>query len=231
MAFLIFLSLLNHSNEENFREVFADHYVSAVKVLNNQRNHIDTLAEFYQVDGTFTSAIVFPELIRYSIIKDILERNSLEIIYVNTGKVDFSIGPLQIKPSFAEKIERLIQKKDYLAEYREYFRYASELSVEKRKERLQRLKNFNFQLHYVLVFQRFVENEFPFLKHSDREYKIRFLSTAYNYDFSASKNKIESYMNKSFFPWGMKNDRRKYNYSDISWYYYCHEISKICAIP
>jgi len=226
IKFLALLFIVVFSNKEDYRDIFGEHYKQAVSQLNKKEQVIDSLANIYQVEAKLTSAVIFPEIIRYSIIRDILERNTLEIVYVNTGKADFSIGPMQIKPSFAETIEKIVNEKEYMVTYMDKFSYSSDVPVEIRKERLNRLKDFNFQLHYVLAFQRITEKRFPFLQKSDTEYNVRFVSTAYNYSFLASKRKIEYFMDQSFFPWGVNNDRKKYKYADISWFYYSHEADK-----
>lgn len=208
---------------EDYRQIFEEHYDQAVHQLEQQEDYINERAEYFEVDDKITSAVVFPELIRYSIIRDILEANSLEIVYINTGKADFSIGPFQIKPSFAEKIEKIVAEKREFARFRDVLKYGSEFSVEKRKERVERLKSINFQIDYVLAFQLIVEKRFSYLKRKDQEYRVKFISTAYNYDFTATRKEIEKYMQLAYFPWGSHNHRKKYNYADISWFYYCRE--------
>jgi hypothetical protein len=226
IKFLALLSIVIFSKTEDYRDIFGEHYQQALSLLNQKGQLIDSLANIYQVEAKLTSAVIFPEIIRYSIIRDILERNTLEIVYVNTGKADFSIGPLQIKPSFAETIEKMVNEKEFMSSFRDKFSYSSDLPVEIRKERLNRLKDFNFQLHYVLAFQKLTEERFPFLQKSDTEYKVRFVSTAYNYSFLASKRKIDYFMEQAFFPWGVNNNRKKYKYADISWFYYSKQANK-----
>ena len=56
------------------------------------------------------TAIFFPELIRYSFIRDLLETTALEYLYIENGKnyADFSIGRMQMKPSFIEIFSSMV---------------------------------------------------------------------------------------------------------------------------
>ncbi len=224
MILLLFIVFTHALIEEDYRDIFGEDYVTALVLLQNNRDYTDSLSSVYWQDPKITNSIIFPELIRYSLIRDFLEKNTLEIVYVNTGMADFSIGPLQIKPSFAEKIEKYISANKDMREYQPFFQYKHEEAVKRRAERINRLKKIENQLHYVLAFQLIMFREHPYLKTMDTEYRIRFLSTAYNYDFEATRKQIEVYMEKEFFPWGRLNNRKKYNYADISWYYYQHEV-------
>jgi len=53
-------------------------------------------------------SIVFPELIRFNAIQDKIETFALQSLYVKYGKdyANFSVGPFQVKPSFAESLEK-----------------------------------------------------------------------------------------------------------------------------
>ena len=63
-----------------------------------------------ETEATELAAILFPELIRYSVYKDFFETQALELLYIDYGKktADFSIGRFQMKPSFAEAVEAYI---------------------------------------------------------------------------------------------------------------------------
>lgn len=225
IVFLLITSLLNGYGED-FKAIFAEDYVEAVHILEEKKVLIDSLSDVYRQDPSMTRAIVFPELIRYNLIRDIIEKNTLEVVYVNTGMADFSIGPLQIKPSFAEKIEEQVRKNAYLNKFADFFEYSSTDPVKVRAERLDRLKTFDAQIHYIFAFQSYMDKNHGYLENEREKYHLRFLSTAYNYNFLASRKDIEAYMDENFFPWGRLNDKKKYNYADISWYYYQNEINE-----
>jgi len=206
--------------ENDFKEIFGGHYNSSCEFLVSNESIIDSISSVYNTDPAVTSAIIFPELIRYSIIRDFIEVSSLELIYVNTGQIDFSIGPFQIKPSFAENIENKLDSIKELSKYNGYFQYSSSEEITIRRERLQRLKSFEWQLNYVSVFQKYIYLKYDFLSESDIEYQLRFISTAYNYNMDAGIESLNDNMSRAYFPWGSFNDKRKYNYSEISWYFF-----------
>ena len=68
---------------------------------------LDTFVK-YQLNPYFVLAIVFPELIRYSKLQDVIESNDLKVLYVQFGDTysNFSIGRFQMKPSFCEQLEK-----------------------------------------------------------------------------------------------------------------------------
>ena len=71
-------------------------------------------------ENDFVTAIVYPELLRYNYIQDFIETSGLELIYMRYGAktADFSIGHFQMKPSFAEHIEKYIEKN--AADFQQY---------------------------------------------------------------------------------------------------------------
>lgn len=217
---LIILTLLRPP-DGNYKKIFGEHYTNAEEYLHTISPLSDSIFALYRQDKETLESVVFPELLRYSIIRDYLETSSLEIVYVNTGLADFSIGRFQIKPSFAEKIEiYFLNDSSRLWGFSRDFFYNSIDPVEIRRERVDRLKSISFQLKYLAAFSLIMEAKYPSLAKKNKEYKIRFLSTAYNHNFESEKETIEQYMYKKFFPWGIKPGNVKYNYSDISWFYY-----------
>lgn len=220
---LIIISISIQIPPGNFEKIFGEKYVYALSQMQSEKQIIDSISTLYGVDKKFTAAIVFPELIRFSVVRNYIEVNSMEVIYVNTGRVDFSIGPFQIKPSFAEKIEKIVAEEKTFRKYLSNFEYPSENLFEIRKERIARLKNTKHQLQYVAIFQRYIYQKYPFLYRRSIEFQLKFLSTAYNSGFYSTRKEIEANMKKQYFPWGSLNDRQKYNYAEISWYYYQNE--------
>jgi hypothetical protein len=71
-------------------------YESAVNFLRHNRIQFN---DFFPLpyDSQMASAIVFPELIRYSYLRDVIEITALKALYVQygSGYSDFSIGPFR----------------------------------------------------------------------------------------------------------------------------------------
>lgn len=56
-------------------------------------------------EAIMAMSIVAPEVTQYSQVRDELETGMLKIMYVQKGWGNFSIGPFQMKPRFAEILE------------------------------------------------------------------------------------------------------------------------------
>lgn len=217
----LLLLLLFQPPDENYKDIFEEHYVKAVAYLENIQEVSNNIFSQYNADSDVLRAVVFPELIRYSIIMDYLETASLELVYINTGEVDFSIGRFQMKPSFAENIENyFISDSAVFIDFQHPFRYVSDDIYQIRKERVERLKSVDKQLHYLGAFYKIMEYKYPQWESWDEDFRIRFISTAYNHNFEADEKQIRLFITRKFFPWGKNNRSVKYNYSSISLDYY-----------
>ena len=131
------------------KEVYEKDYKWAVKFLKKHKRTIIKKSSDYKTDTATIVSVVFPEIIRYSIFKDYFEIKGLELIYVEHGKkyADFSIGYFQMKPSFFEKIEEYVNRSNELkAKFPHIIEYQNIIEKRVRKERLERFKNFDWQL-------------------------------------------------------------------------------------
>jgi hypothetical protein len=107
LAVLLLLALgyTGHGLDVNaYRSAFALNYIEAETYIGEIRPLLSAA-----LDNPFLTdigiAVVFPELTRYSYIRDVAETAALELSYILGGDVDFSIGKMQMKPSFAAQIE------------------------------------------------------------------------------------------------------------------------------
>ena len=207
--------------QPDYKEIFEEHYDRAELFIEDISEKSAAIFKRTEEEHRILHSIVFPELIRFSIIMNYLETSSLELVYINTGLVDFSIGRFQIKPSFAEKVETYVLS-DSIAypDCYQIFSYPSDDAIAIRRERVDRLKSLDYQIYYLSAFYKIMLSKYPRLKSWKTEYKVRFLSTAYNHDFEAPKSTIDEFIDKNFYPWGIKRQSVKYNYSDISWFYF-----------
>jgi hypothetical protein len=173
-------------------------------------------------------SIIFPEKIRYSILKDYFETEALSLGYVEFGSnyVDFSIGDFQIKPSFIEKIDSVLKSDSVLERKYNSLILKPNSKENVRKEIVMRLKNMQFQVDYVCAFYDICLKHFALTSISKHE-KIRFLATAFNHGFLRPKTEIEEYINKPYFPYGALFPGKQYAYSDVSVYFFENDFSKI----
>ena len=177
--------------------------------------------DYFEGDYEICSSIVFPELIRYSVLKDKMEGYILMTFYKLHGSKfsDYSVGYFQMKPSFIENLEKYTQIYD-LQKFSYIWEYPKGLNVrEIRKLRVDRILDINWQIDYLICFTSLIqkihiEND---LNKSDQ---ISFIASAYNSGWWFDKAKIFKYENVEMFPYGKINNGKNYNYSDIAVYYY-----------
>jgi hypothetical protein len=166
------------------------------------------------IDPCTGLAIIFPELIRYSSIRDKIETAALKSLYIQYGKyyADFSIGQFQMKPSFAEDIEKeYIRWKGWPIEGTDTVSCTAS-----RKERIKRLNSTQGQVRYLCMFIDLMKRnlqQFPF---KDKKEEVSLMAAAYNYGFRADIKTLKEISQKRFFYTGIIAPELKYNYSDIA---------------
>ncbi|MBS1506984.1 MAG: hypothetical protein JSS79_10070 [Bacteroidetes bacterium] len=206
--------------QEDYARIFGRDYQKAVAFFESEKWMNDVIESHHLIPHE-VKAIVFPELIRYSALKDKFETFALESLYAQYGKTyaNFSIGEFQIKPSFAENIE-----KDFLILVREnsFAIHPSDTiqNAANRAARVARLKNKKAMLNYILMFFKVMDKKYPSWKNEAD--KIKFFACAYNSDYQKSEKEILLYMPKRFFTASLVSSS-KYCYSDISHYYFLHQ--------
>jgi hypothetical protein len=106
--FLLFTGLLKSglSQSINYEDLFGDDWKKAVTFEKENRIWMEPLLVKNHISYPIAISIIFPELVRYSALKDKMEITLLKTLYVNLGEdyANFSIGQFQMKPSFAEMI-------------------------------------------------------------------------------------------------------------------------------
>lgn len=221
-VFLLVFFLLNISASTT--DLFSDERAEGLSFLENRKAKIVKVVSQYDgLNPSIVMASIAPELMRYHLFQNFIETKALEKWYVELGAdhADFSIGYFQMKPSFAEKLE------DHLKEISEVypvvftrFSYSSKLPSGMRKERLERLKDFQWQLHYACLFYLVSEHCFGSLSFDNQEDKVRFYATAYNFGFDRSIEQIDSWQSVKAFPYGRKFKFEQAAYGEIAIQFY-----------
>lgn len=90
---------LSSFNTIDFAAIFGEDYQKAMTFCRENKEAIETKANQYELPADQLTAIIFPELIRYSTFQNFFETKTLEYVYVQQGStvVDFSIGHFQMK--------------------------------------------------------------------------------------------------------------------------------------
>jgi len=211
----------------DYSKVFDGDWQKAINFLEANNQWLKPVLEKHNVPYSTAIAVVFPELVRYSALRDKMEITLLKTLYRNLGDdyADFSVGVFQIKPSFAEKIREeafaAIGKKA-----RVLFKKPSSFG-EKRLYRasiIEDLENPAKEINYIIAFFKICETRFN-TNFPDEEAKIRFFATAYNTGFWKSVEEIEKMSKLKFFNTKLFKTEN-YSYADVSLFWYKQFIQK-----
>jgi hypothetical protein len=209
------------SQSLNYRELFGKDWDKAELFVKENRNWIESKLEQFDVSYAVSIAIIFPELVRYSALRDKIEITLLKALYINLGEeyANFSIGHFQMKPSFAEMI-RENAKKAMGKKAGNLFKQKSEYDDIKsfRASIVSDLENPEAQLNYLIAFLKICEANFN-LKLKDDDDRVRFMATAYNYGFWKKAEQIENMIHEKYFNTTIIKTVM-YSYSDVSLFWY-----------
>ena len=212
-----------------YDKIFPEDFHSAMVFLKKNEQNFSLIAKKFNQDKELLKAIVSPEIMRYSVVQDLLETSALEILYCKYGSTaaDFSVGKFQMKPSFVESLEFEIKKdKDLHNQYR--FLLLPEKNTEKqnRELRVSRLKNSIWELNYLSAFVSVCEQKFKEQAFQSKEEKVIFFSTAYNAGFYHSAEKIIEKSAHKLYPYGCNYKGPQYPYSDVALFFYRYHYKK-----
>ena len=203
MLWLLFLMDSATAFSINYQKEFGDDWTQAAAFV--KKHHEEWRQEFdiFGVDCRVAEAIVFPELIRYSMWQDEIERAAV-------------IGRFQMKPSFAEEVEQAWNRSSLSKEYGFVFNLQS--NNEARRSRIRRLSTMEGQCRYLAIFIRLLQQRHPQLSQQPTKDQVRFLATAYNRSFNVSYEQIRQMQRERHFHTDVIKTRRTrlYVYADIA---------------
>jgi hypothetical protein len=211
----------SRSQSLNYAEIFGEDWKKAETFEKENRQWIKTLIEKNNISYSLAMAVVFPELVRYSALRDKMEISLLKTLYVNLGEdyADFSIGVFQMKPSFAETIRD--ESSAYLGS-RSGIRFKTISDYEEikdlRKSIIKDLEDPESQVIYLISFIRICEKKFN-LNRLDEIKLLKFLATAYNFGIDKTGIQIAKMIDKKFFSTKLISSE-KYSYADVSLFCY-----------
>jgi len=202
-----------------YSEKYASQSKDALDYYMSNIGEFNKAAAVTGLSPEFIFAIISPELSQFGFLNNLAQTGLLRFLYVQGGKTyaDYSIGYFQMKPSFVERLEEILQQNEMLQQQFKSCLIENPNSRKGRVERINRLTQPKWQLSYLALFcmvmqERFADKEFP-----NKEEQLRFYAAAYNTGFHKSEEVIEQFTQKAFFPLlGMT----KYNYSEVSLWFY-----------
>lgn len=217
-AICLLLNCLHGQSDTDYRAAFGEKYIQAERFVTSNPWIQDSL-ELHGINPDLGLAIVFPELIRYTSMRDRIETLGLETLYVQYGSkyANFSIGPFQIKPGFALRIE-----KDQAIAGSKSMGIASIDTIDSpsnRAKRVNRLKDIRWQVQYLIVFIRSMENRFGTQWQNNTE-KLTFLATAYNTGEMDSYRGVMARSRERHFHTVLLRPPVCYSYCDVALQYY-----------
>lgn len=215
-------------------EYFDAQYIDAIQKLKDEKKRIQTHCMAQNIDPALAISVVFPEMLRYSLWRDMFETTALKLMYVQYGSkaADFSIGWFQMKPSFAENLETEILKHAHL---RLYFKNLIQYTalptdtVKLRTERLERLQSFDWQLIYLEAFVSLNLEKYKSLDVDNKNYLL-LLAAAYNRGMDKSIPELLSFSTMKTFPYG-PGKQNPFGYTELATYFYSNEAKEIFKTP
>jgi len=223
-CFILCSEGLLFSQEENYKAIFGKDWDKARSFITENESWMKRLSKEYNISYPIAVAVVFPELIRYSALRDKIEITLLKSLYTYKGDdyADFSIGQFQMKPSFAESVHKNLSllRGRFKSQFKE--KVSKEDIIKYRSAIVRDLEEPQSQFIYLAAFLKICDAVYT-LKDLDDEQRIRFLSTAYNYSFQKSFEEINAMKDKKFFHTTLVRTEG-YCYADISWSWYANYL-------
>ena len=223
MLWLLFMMDSTTAFSIDYRKVFGSNWVEAERYVSEHHDEWKQEFDLFGVDSRMAEAVVFPELIRYSMWKDEIERTAVNGLYVSKGRegANFSICRFQMKPSFAEEVEQAWNRSSLSKEYGFSFNLAD--NNEARRSRIRRLSTMQGQCRYLAIFIRLQQQRHPQLSQLTLKEQVRILATAYNRSFSASWQSLCKMQHERHFHTDIIKTRstRLYCYADIASAFFC----------
>lgn len=214
------------SADEDYERIFADHYTNALTYLRQHQNAYCNGLAAYGGQTEILVPVIFPELVRYSLIRDRIEITALKIFYTHLGMehrqfADFSVGRFQMKPTFVEMLEDAVTTFGLSNTFLEVASYPLEADEKQiRRMRLQRLEDESWQITYLACFGAVIGERFGHMEWRSTEQQIAFYASAYNHDFLAEETDIRAWMSAKVFPHGTEYEGGQFAYGDVSLHFY-----------
>lgn len=222
-TFLISVVFLNSTSSQtlNYQELFGSDWNKAVAFEKENRSWMEPVLKKNHISYPLAIAVIFPELVRYSALRDKMEITLLKALYINLGQdyADFSIGHFQMKPSFAEMVREqalyVLSRKSGII-----FKSRSEFDDIKnyRKSIVTDLEDTRTQFNYLVAFLKICEKKYKTNRKPELA-KLKFLATVYNYGIDKSSAQIETMIDKKFFNTKLFKTEN-YSYAEVSLFWY-----------
>lgn len=163
--------------------------------------------------------VVLPEVARFNGFSNFFETAALEAFYVEEGSfvVDFSIGPFQMKPSFAERVELRVAEQTLLRQrFPKLASCAGKDSAADRQARVDRLSTPEGQLPYLEAMVVLILQDHPVVHTMCNADQTAFVASAYNGGFERSFTAIENGVWARCYPHGKDHNGPQLRYAQAA---------------
>lgn len=223
LSFLLFTGLTDPglSQSLNYQEIFGNDWKKALEFEKENRSWMEPVLEQNHLSYPVAIGVIFPELVRFSALRNKMEVTLLKALYINLGETyaNFSIGQFQMKPSFAEIIR---EQGASIADHNSGIIFKNESEYDDiysfRKSIITDLEDPKTQFQYLIAFLKICGKKFRIEK-MDEQMRLKFLATAYNFGINKSQHQIEKMINKKFFNTKLFKTEN-YCYADVSLFWY-----------
>ena len=205
---------------EELSRVLGNRYYDALDYLMKNPWMSDSLIE-KKVNPDIAYGIIFPGLVKYSAVRDVLESGAYRMLYIQQGRKysHHSLGRFQMKPSFAELIERNITR-NKLTKHE----FDLKNTVQARGQRVKRLDSPEWQLRYLVYFVRLMDKRFDHVKWKSDEDKVRFYATAFDVGYNRDERTIRRMMNPQTRYTKIREPKpKKQRYGDVAMYFFMND--------
>ncbi len=207
----------------DFGAAFGSKATKAKVVLQQMDSGFALCAPLCNASPRFMQAIVFPEVMRYSTLKDGIETESLRTLYVQFGEeyANFSIGLFQMKPTFAETVETKAKQLLPDSIYNELqLAYTATAAEDIRMERVERLKDKDYQLVYLTAFIALCNNLYQHHSFANETEKLQWYATVYNAGFDKPDSYIAAKIKQDHFYLQQGMPEKKFRYAAVAGWFY-----------
>jgi hypothetical protein len=223
LVYALFIFAKATYTNDDFGKTFGKKATSAESKIKLMEESFQLCATLCHEKPLFMQSIVFPEVMRYSSLKDGIETESLRTLYVQFGEeyANFSIGIFQMKPTFAAQVEAKAVK--FLPDriYKELqlaYKNSDEENV--RRERIERLQDDNWQMIYLTAFILICNEQYKNKIFVNEEEKLQYYATVYNAGFNKSEEYISKKIKEAHFYLENGMLDKKFKYAAIATYFF-----------
>lgn len=198
--------------DDELDQELGNRYYDALDYLMKNSWMSDSLIE-KKIDPDIAFGVIFPGLVRYSVIRDIMETGAYRMLYVQRGRkyAHYGVGRFQMKPSFAELVERNVTRNKLTKQ-----EFDLRNTVQARSQRVKRLDSPEWQLRYLVFFIRLMDKRFAHVEWKSDEDKVRFYATAFDVGYNRDERTIRRMMNPRPRYTKRKKSKPEYRYGDVA---------------